>query len=49
MKKMTYEFNIEKHNMKKDVESKQQCIESLETRNIALNQIWNEKDDEIYQ
>ena len=35
--------------MKKDLESKQQCIESLETRNIQLNQIRNDKDEEINQ
>ena len=35
--------------MKKDLEAKQQCIESLETQNITLNKSQNEKDDEIHR
>ena len=35
--------------MEKDIQSKQHRIESLEIRNIALNQIRNQKDDETYQ
>ena len=43
---MTYEFNINKNYIEKDVQSKQRHIKLLETRNITLNQIRNEKDDE---
>ena len=39
MEKMTYNFNIKKHYMEKDGKFKQSCIESLEAKNIVLNQI----------
>ena len=48
MKKMTYNFSIKKYYIEKDVQSKQCHIESLEVKNIALNQIRNQKDDETY-
>ena len=37
IKKITYEFNIKKYYMKKDLEAKQQYIKSLEIQNITLN------------
>ena len=49
MKKITCNFNIKKYCMEKDVQSKQCHIELLEARNIALNQIQNQKDDETCQ
>ena len=49
IKWMTYNFNIKKYHMKKDLESKQWCIELLEIKNIQLNQILKDKDEEIYQ
>ena len=49
IKKIIYNFNIKKYHMKKDLELKQQCIKLLEIRNIALNQIRNEKDEEMCQ
>ena len=37
IKKITCNFNIKKHYMEKDMQSKQRCIKSLEVRNIVLN------------
>ena len=49
IKKIICEFNIKKYHTKKDLEAKQQCIESLEIQNIVLNKSRNKKDDEIYR
>ena len=49
IKRMKYDFNIKKYYTKNNLESKQWQIESLKTRNIQLNQIQNDKEEEIHK